>query len=340
MGRHFISSRGVGRYALVVGVTSLLLAGCTAGAATLSAVGVPSLSLSAPLTALACSTTGSCIALGASGGASGPTTAAQIRNHKGIWSALNVPQAPSASIDAASCAVSNCLVGGTRNSGDLLWSVNANNGATTALTGPAGGVVIQDLSCASDSECVAIDQAAHGLTRISHTTDAGRIWSAPRTLIWASNTNTVLDCTSVFQCYVATTSALHHVTLRKTLNSGITWTILSTPATWTSLSSLDCTVTCTTLVSNATGSSVATQSKLTWKLTPLKFIATSMSCATSVTCLVVGHLASQAAAMAQWKPGAVSNVPLTYVPTSLNSVACAPAVCVAVGVTTTVALRP
>ena len=294
MGRHIITTRGVGRYALVVGVTSLLLAGCTAGAATLSAVGVPSLSLSAPLTALACSTTGSCIALGASGGASGPTTAAQIRNHKGIWSALNVPQAPSASIDAASCAVSNCLVGGTRNSGDLLWSVNANNGATTALTGPAGGVVIQDLSCASDSECVAIDQAAHGLTRISHTTDAGRIWSAPRTLIWASNTNTVLDCT----------------------------------------------VTCTTLVSNATGSSVATQSKLTWKLTPLKFIATSMSCATSVTCLVVGHLASQAAAMAQWKPGAVSNVPLTYVPTSLNSVACAPAVCVAVGVTTTVALRP
>jgi hypothetical protein len=45
-------------------------------------------------------------------------------------------------------------------------------------------------------------------------------------------------------------------------------------------------------------------------------------------------------AMAEWQSGSLHNVALTYVPSPLTDVACEPSVCVAVGVTTVVALRP
>jgi hypothetical protein len=192
----------------------------------------------------------------------------------------------------------------------------------------------------SGAVCTAIDQATHGLTRLSRTTNAGAHWSAPRTLAWALNATTVLDCVSAQNCYVATTSAQHLVTLRETLNGGATWRTVATPATWTSLSSLNCDTTCTALVSNATGSSVAVQYKLKWVATPLKFTASAMSCVTPTTCLVVGHQANQSAAMAKWQLIGLSDVSLSYVPTPLTNVACEPNLCVAVGVTTTVALQP
>ncbi len=340
MSRHIITTRGVGRYAIVVALASLLLTGCGSGVAAASAVGQPSLSLTAPLTAVGCTTMGTCIALGASGRANGPGDAAQIRNHKGVWSVLKIPPAPSASFAAASCATSTCLFGGTKDSTDLLWSVNATTGAVIPTRGPSAGLVIRDLSCASNADCTAIDQAAHGLTRISHTINGGGHWSAPLTLAWALNTTTVLDCVSLTQCYVATTSAHHVVTVRETLNAGVTWRILATPATWTSLTSLDCDTTCTALVSTAAGSSVVTQSKATWSATALTFTGLSMSCITSGTCLVVGHQANLSAAMATWASGALSTVALTYVPSELTSVDCVPTICVALGVTTTVAIRP
>ena len=340
MSRYIFTTRGVGRRAMFFSLASLLLAGCASGAVALSAVGQPSLSLTAPLSALACTSSGTCITLGASGAASGPTTTAQVRNHKGVWSALNVPSALAASFDAASCASSSCFFGGTQVSGDLLWTVNADNGATRALAGPTAGLLILNLSCASNTNCTTIDQVAHGLIRISSTTNAGRNWSPPRTLPWAFDTTTVLDCVSTHDCYVASTSAHHHVSLHRSLNGGVTWSTVTTPAAWTSLSSLNCATTCTALVTTAAGSTVARQSKLTWSSTPLKFAATSMSCASANVCLVVGHHSDQSAAMTEWRANGLSNVALSYVPTALTNVACEPGICVAVGVTTTVALRP
>ena len=127
MSRHHITTRGVGRNVLVLTFASLLFASCAQAAAGLSATGQPSLSLAAPLTTLACTSTGACITLGASGTANVPTTAGQVRNHKGVWSALNVPPAPVAFLYDAACGATRCLVGGTRSGTDLLWSVNTND---------------------------------------------------------------------------------------------------------------------------------------------------------------------------------------------------------------------
>lgn len=340
MSRHHITTRGVGRNVLVVTVASLLFASCAQAAARLSASGQPSLSLAAPLTALACTTTGACITLGASGSANAPNDAGQVRNRKGVWSALNLPPAPVAMLYDAACGASRCLVGGTRGGTNLLWSVNANDGAVTALAGPAGGVVIHNLACATDSHCSMLDQGAHGVTRFLKTVNAGSTWSAPRTLSWAANRTTQLDCPTASHCLVATTSTSRHVVLRETVDSATTWRLVATPASWTSLDSLHCVVTCVALVTRASGSSVASEVKNVWTMTPLNFNATAMDCATASSCLVVGSLADGSAAMANWRDGKVQGVALTYVPTPLTHVACEPAVCVATGVTTVVALRP
>ncbi|MDE3093706.1 MAG: hypothetical protein KGJ47_07980 [Acidobacteriota bacterium] len=340
MSRHHMMTRGVGRSVVLLTTVSLLFTGCAQAAVRLSATGQPSLSLAAPLTTLGCTSTGACITLGASGGTNAPTTVGQVRNLKGVWSALNVPPAPVAALNDAACGALTCLVGGTKEGIDLVWSINASSGAIRSLAGPAGGVVIRDLACASDARCWLLDQDSRGRTRFVATTTAGATWQAPRTLAWASNRTTAFDCTTLSQCDVATTSASHHVVLRETLNNGATWRLVATPPSWTSLSSLRCDPTCVALVTTPVGSALVYQVKSGWKTSPLSFAATSLACASSSTCVAVGHYVNNTAAMAEWKGAAVHAVSLSYVPTPLNHVACARAVCVATGVTTVVALQP
>ena len=340
MSRHIIMKRRMGRGALLMS-GALLLVGCTTAPAALAAVGVPSLSLNAPLTAVACTSSGTCIALGASGTANAPTTTAQIRNHKGVWSTLNVPAAPVASFDAGSCASTRCFFGGTKSSGELLWSINAGNGSINSLAGPPGGLVIRDLSCVSDTQCAALDVAANNLIRLSYTTNAGATWSAPRTLHWAWATNTALSCVAVTDCFIASASPAHVVTLRHTLNGGALFSTVSTPATWRSLRSLQCALQCTALVNTASASAIVTQgNQHVWHQTNLSFNAATMSCATTSLCLAVGQLSGHTPSMVQWTPQGVHNVALSYVPSALTDVACQPQVCVAIGVTTVVTLHP
>ena len=335
-----MTTRGVGRSVVLLTAVSLLFASCAQAAVRLSATGQPSLSLAAPLTTLGCTSTGACVTLGASGGTTAPTTVGQVRNRQGVWSALNVPPAPVAALNDAACGALTCLVGGTKGGVDLVWSLNANNGAIRSLAGPAGGVVIRDLACVSDARCWLLDQDSRGHTRFVATTTAGATWRAPRTLAWASNRTTAFDCATISQCDVATTSTSHHVVLRETLNDGASWRLVATPPSWTSLSSLRCDPTCVALVTTPVGSALVYQVKGVWKSSPLSFAATSLACAAASTCVAVGHYVNGTAAMAEWKGTAAHDVSLTYVPTPLNHVACARAVCVATGVTTVVALQP
>ncbi len=340
MSRYTITRRRIGRCTLLLS-GALLLVGCTTAPAALAAVGAPSLSLNAPLTVVACTSSGTCIALGASGTANAPTTTAQIRNHKGVWSPLNVPAAPVASFDAGSCASTRCFFGGTKSSGELLWSINADNGSINSLGGPPGGLVVRDLSCVSDTQCTVLDVAANNMIRLSYTTNAGATWSPPRTLHWAWATNTQLSCVAVTDCFIASSSPAHVVTLRHTLNGGALFSTVSTPTTWRSLRSLQCALQCTALVNTPSTSAIVTQGDPRgWHQTNLAINAAVMSCATTSLCLAVGQLSGHTPSMVQWTPQGVHSVALSYVPSVLTDVACQPQVCVAIGVTTVVALHP
>jgi hypothetical protein len=340
MSRHILTTRGVGRSALLL-TCALLLVGCSTDAVAVSAVGLPSLSLSAPLTTVACTPSGACVAVGASGATNAPTTTAQIRNRKGVWSALNVPAAPLASFYSGSCATTTCYFGGAKSSGELLWWINADNGHVGALSGPAGGLVIRDISCVSNADCIVLDVAANNLARLSHTTKAGATWSAPRTLRWVHASGAALACIAVTDCFLASTSPAHVVTLRHTLNGGATWLAVAVPATWHSLNSLQCAIECTALVTTASGSAIATLGKSNaWHQAALTIDATALSCAQTTLCLAVGQLGNRTPAMVRWDPHGAHSVALTYVPSPLTDVACQPEVCVAIGVTTVVSLRP
>jgi len=356
MRRHHPTSGRTLRGGAWLVTAALLLASCASTtAAALSANGVPSLSLDAPLTAVACASDGVCASVGASGGANAPTTTGQIRNHRGTWSALRTPSAPVATIDASACATTTCYFAGTQSTGDLVWSLDTTTGRVTSDKGPSAGVVLTALSCVSDVACVALDRDARTRTRWSVTHDGGQTWSAPRTLAWAAGAELALSCVSLVSCVVAATSSTHVVTLRATSDGGQTWRDLGAPSTWTSLRSLVCDPDCVALVTTAQGSSVALESAspstsststtsslpaTTWSLTPLDFVGTALSCADTHTCLVAGHRATLDAALAQWHDGTLRSVALTYVPTPLTNVACRANVCVAIGVTTLVSLRP
>ncbi len=335
MSRHSTATRPAA-LALSVVVASLVLSACGSPTGR-TAIGQPSLSLAAPLTTIGCTTTGVCVSVGASGGVSLPSTVGQVRNRRGTWSALNVPAAAVGSFSSGSCAASTCLFGGTQATGELLWSVDADTGAVTALTGPAGGVDVRALSCSSDTDCAALDQTAANVMRLSFTRDGAGTWSATRVLPWAAGASVALDCPTAQHCLVA---ASEHAgaTLRETFDAGASWRVVPTPATWNSIRALSCVVTCTALVVDAAGSAVATQGVTSWRQSPLGFSGSDLSCSAG-TCGVVGYRADQSAAMALWKKSLVP-VKLTYVPTPLDAVACAPSVCVAIGVSTVVSMRP
>jgi len=322
-------------------VAALALSACTTSAQ-LTAVGQPSLSLAAPLSVVACTTTGACVSAGASGSSMPPSAVGQVRNLRGAWSALAVPDAPVAAISTASCASQHCLVGGTQSGGELLWSIDAGNGAVTAESGAAAGVAVLALSCASDADCAMVDQTPNDLLRFSTSGDGGQSWGSPRTLAWAAQSLVVLDCPAPRRCLVAA-SAHGHVDLRQSIDAGVTWQPLAVPSTWTSVIGLHCASTCVALVSEASGSAIATRSTTgstsTWTSTSLPFSGAALACTPRDHCLVVGQRDDASAAMSSWN-GALHSVALTYVPSPLAGAACGPSVCVAVGVSTTVAFTP
>ncbi len=343
MSRYITQTRGVGRSVVLLTCATLLLAGCASASTTLTGVGQPSISINSPLTVVSCTTANICVSVGASGRANAPTATAQVRNKRGVWSLLKAPSAPVAVFNAGSCAVIRCLFGGAQGPRELLWSIDADTGALRVLNGPAGGLVIRDISCASDHDCAVLDEAANQVPRLSFTTNGGATWSAPRTLRWTAGKTTTLDCPFSRDCYAATTSLQHHVTLRQTLNGGATWRAIATPASWTSLRALSCAVSCVALATTTKGSEVAlppTTTATAWSETRVPFDAADLACSTSTTCVAVGHFANQAPAMALWRPHSVENVALTYVPTPLTAVACQSTICVAIGITTTVAFKP
>lgn len=344
MSRHITKTRGVGRGLVLLTGATLLLAGCASASTSIPAVGQPSISINAPLTAVSCTTSGACVSVGASGRVNAPTAVAQVRNLKGVWSALQVPSAPVAVFNAGSCGVTRCLFGGAQGSRELLWSIDANTGSVQVLTGPAGGLVIDDLSCVNDHDCAVVDEATSRIPRLSFTTNAGVTWSAPRTLTWTAGKVTTLACALGRECYLAATSSRHHVILRQTLNAGVTWRGVTTPASWTSLRALSCTTACVALITTPKGSAVAAPSTAPkaqgWSETTIPFVAAGLACSSTTTCVAVGEDAAHAPAIARWQVHAVQQVVLTYVPTPLTAVACQKVVCVAIGVSTVVALQP
>ena len=325
---------------MAIAAASLLLSACgSAPAAAPPITGVPSASIEVPLSSVACTTSGTCLAVGASNRLGGLTTVAEYRAARGPWRALIAPAAPSARIEAISCAATTCLVGGAQPAGTFLWRFDATSHTLSPLTAPPGAQDVRALSCASDSTCALVDStSAVGPARLAFTSDAGATWTAPVAVPWTQNaTVTALSCAAT-NCLVAA-SAATSVLLESTVDAGATWTALAVPSTWRSLSDLTCWSThCAALAVGGGASLVRSRDfGATWTTLALDASTRAVACSDLTHCIVAGQTPSGQGSLARVLKRRERALALAYVPEPLIGAACAKHTCVAIGASTLVA---
>lgn len=329
--------------ALVIG--ALLLAGCNSTLAVTHVTGTPSIGISVPLRTVACTTTGSCVALGTTGSNLVPSSVGEYRENNGTWSTLVVPGAPSSVITAASCWSIGCLIGGEQPSGNLLWGYNASSQSLVVLRAPSVGQGVRALDCFALATCaVIVGTGVNAVSKLSFTTDGGATWSRGLTLDWSlGETVSDLSCTDSTDCLVSAVSSSSTLDLEVTHDGGLTWTARSTPSAWTSLTSLTCSaLRCVGLAQRSTTSLLVRTSTFarTWTTEKLAARANAIACATLRHCVIAGERSSGAPWLATFDDAKLSVTSLKYVPSPLVDVACGAKLCAAIGVSTVLTLRP
>lgn len=330
-----------GRQAGILATCALALSACgSAPAAAPPITGVPSASIEVPLSGVGCTTSGPCVAVGASNRVAGLTTVAEDRGSRGPWHALTAPSAPSARVEAISCAATICLVGGAQPAGTFLWRYDATTHTISPLSAPAGAQDVRALSCSSDVACALVDSASVvGAARLAFTSDAGATWTTPVAMPWTANaTVTALACSST-SCLVAA-STPSSVLLESTSDAGATWSALAAPSAWRSLSDLTCWSTHCAGLANGGGARLVRSRDFgtTWTTLALPASTRAIACSNLTRCVVAGETSSGAGSLARVHGRLVHALTLAYVPEPLIDVACASRACAAIGASTLVAL--
>lgn len=333
------------RASVLVFTAAIVLSGCTPAVTTLRVSGTPSIGIDIPLHTVACTTTGSCFALGTSGSATVPSTVGQYRQNNGTWSSLAVPSASSAVITAKSCWTTGCLVGGVEATGALVWDYNASSQSVSVLKAPAGGQGVRALSCYADAACaMVVDRGVNKASLLSFTTDGGVTWSPGTAMDWTSGeTVTTLACTDPLACMAAAISSSNTLDVEVTHDAGLTWTPRTTPSSWSSLSSLMCVKLQCVGLSTSPQSSFIVRTKTfgrRWETLRLPARANALACSTLRHCALGGERTSGDPWLATLDGMTLDVASLQYVPSPIADVACATSVCAAIGVTTVLTLRP
>ena len=345
MSRVPAGARSIVRIALGVSAAAVLLAACgTATVVTPHVVGSPSISISVPLATVACTASNSCVAIGTSNNTVGPVSVGQYRRPNGRWSPLAVPSVPSSSIALASCWRSQCLVGGSSLSGDVLWRYDAITQSVLPLAAPPGGSDVHALSCYAALSCALVDAGVVGPPRFAITADGGTSWTTPIPITPMNHdTVTGLACASEFHCIVASETPSDLLTLIVTIDGGATWTSLTTPASWMALSSIECRGEhCVALVTTSNGSRFVRSSSFAtgWTGKTLSGTAIALACTTLSHCVIVGNIGPSTPWLVTVHRNTVRGTTLQYVPTPLLSVACGTTICAAIGLTTVLTITP
>ena len=335
------------RVVVIVALASLMLAACATTVSIPHATGLPSVGISVPLTKVACTASGSCIAVGTSNTSVGPSSVGQYRKPSGRWAPIAVPSAPSSNLVASSCWRTACVFVGSQPNGDLMWRYDQTTHTVTAIAAPLGGRGVEAIDCTSSVSCAFIDEGSNATPRffIANLSSSTSFGAQPQAMTWAGPDRvTTLACGSQFVCTTAVINGANQAAFAVTEDGGATWFSPSTlPPTWTTLTSLTCKDRgCVALVKTANGSRVARTQNLgkQWKTVSVPKSPTSMACATLNTCVVGGLGGNGQPLLALYDHHVVTVVRLQYVPTPVSDVACGHGVCVAIAVTTVISLRP
>jgi len=327
---------------VVAGVT---LAGCGTVAITSRVMGYPSINISVPLNVVACTTTNTCLAVGASGADVGLSTVGEVRRANGSWTSLYVPPAQSSVVTTAACWSNGCLIGGTQPSGTLLWRFSGLTRSVRVSPSPHAGQGVTALSCFAIASCAAVDTTGvAGHSRLSFTRDGGATWTTPLPMAWSEGaTATALSCSDTQRCLVATTRPGASAIVEATTDGGATWSPRTTSAAWRSFDSLTCVARhCVALVATANGPVVARTTTFAESWGPVVGTPTAnaLACRALAHCVLVGQTARQSSWLATLHAGTITPVALQYAPSPLSGVACGTRVCAAIAISTVLSLRP
>ena len=342
--------RSLVRIVAVCLVAGLVLAACaTTPTATASpkVTGLPAISISVPLSNVACTKDNSCVAIGTSNLDVSPTSVGEYRSSNGRWSSLIVPSADSSTfVQSSSCWNNSCLFVGSRSNRDLVWRYDGVAHSFRVEPGPSGASGIAAISCYSSMTCAILDTAKSG-PRFLVTDDAGSTWSTPVSVgISSHDSVTSLSCTSNLSCIASFLNASRGVAVYVTGDGGATWTLRPghSTLTWSTLTSLNCAGrTCVGLAKLYVGWRVERTGNFgkSWsKVAVLPSATYGFSCTTLERCVTGGLQGSSSPWLAELTSGTLTTVKLTYVPTPIADVACGSKVCAAIGVTTVMTLRP
>jgi BNR/Asp-box repeat protein len=351
MNRVPASARSLVRIVTMGSLAGVLLASCATATPAIKphVTGLPAVSISVPLSTVACTTHNSCVAIGTSNLDVSPTSVGEYRTSAGRWTTLTVPSADTSTyIQTSSCWTRGCLFVGAQSGGDLVWSYDATTHSIAVQHGPTGAIGIDAVSCYADMTCAVLDTTKSG-KRFLTTDNGGVSWSSPVTLgVPATDSVTSLSCTSQLTCMASFESSSNGIAVYVTNDGGQTWTPRADTSTvsWAALTSLDCAGrTCVGLAKLSFGWRVERSDNLgkTWKkVAPVRGPVVTMACTTLDRCVVGGTKNFQTSTpyLATVVSKVVTPVALKYVPSPISDVACGSAICAAIGVTTVMTLKP
>jgi hypothetical protein len=331
-------------------LAALVLASCATTATVVKphVTGLPAISISVPLSNVACTTNNSCVAIGTSNLDVSPTSVGEYRSDNGRWTVLAVPSAgPSTYIQSSSCWNDGCLFGGTQASGGLVWRYDASTHTISEVTAPTGASGIAAISCYASMTCAVIETTTSGPQFIV-TDDGGVTWSTPDPFDFPPHgAVSALTCQADFECMASFLSASKGIELFVSSNGGTLWSERPpTPDTWSVLTSLSCSgKKCVGLAKRFTGWQIVRTDNFgkSWsKVAPLVGAISTFACTTLDRCVVAGmtNFQSSVPLLATVTSGVVRVVKLKYVPSPISDVACGSSICAAIGVTTVMTLRP
>jgi hypothetical protein len=310
--------------------------------------GVPSISLSVPLSAVACTSSDTCIAVGTSVTSVGPTSVGEVRARTGGWKNIATPSAVSSTnFTTSSCWQSGCLFGGQTPSGDVFWLYDELAQTVSAVTTPPNSLGVDGISCYATLSCAVVDDVKSDAPRFLTTTDGGVTWTAHAPLVLPSGDQvSAFTCATALSCMVVG-SFENGVTVLVTNDGGSTWTVRTTfnTSTWSQLTSLTCQRTaCVGLADLESGWHLVRTENFgkSWKHGGAVKTLSYLACSSVEKCVVAGQKdqAFDTPWIATVESSTVTPLRLKYVPSGIISVSCGKRICAAIGDTTVMALRP
>ena len=258
---------------------------------------------------IACPSTTTCYAVGASNSNSGAILA--TTNSGSTWTTQTVPSG-TYYLKAIACpSTTTCYAVGENSSGSggAIILATTNSGSTwTTQTVPSGTEFLYGIACPSATTCYAVGaiviyygSSAFDYGYILATTNSGSTWSA-QTVPSGTSYLTAIACPSTTTCYaVGENSSYDGGTILATTNSGSTWSAQTVPSGTRFLNGIACTSTSTCYAvgqnSSLDGGIIftTTNSGSTWSSQTVPSGTRSLfgvACPSARTCYAVGENSS------------------------------------------------